>query len=93
MGKQMENTDFAKHVLRYVKNALPYELSGAGVFIARLDTGEGAARVALLISRPWNSTATVFYLDGWYRKYLNGAATAESAAAAIINDRRLYIAW
>lgn len=90
MSKHTDINGFARNVQRYVKKALPQEMEKAGVYVARLDTGEGAARVSLLVSRPWNSTMTVFYLDDWYRKYLKGAATTESVAATIINDRRLY---
>lgn len=90
MSRQMDINKFARNVQRYVKNGIPKEMKKAGVYVARLDTGDGAAHVGLLISRPWNGTATVFFLDGWYKQYSDGAATAESTAAAIINDRRIY---
>ena len=32
-----------------------------------------------------------FRLDGWHAKYRDGCASVEDAAAAIINDRRLYV--
>lgn len=86
----MDIKEFSEHVRKYVKEALPDELAEADVCVTNLDTGESTARVILLVIRPWNDTATGFYLDQWYANYSAGDATAESAAAAIINDRRLY---
>lgn len=90
MKETMGIWEFAGDVRRYVKEALPEELSGADVCVASLNTEDGNIHVALLVSRPWNGTATGFYLDGWYERYSGGIDTAESAAASIINDRRLY---
>ncbi len=90
MDNQMEIEEFAGHVLKIVKTALPQELQEARVCVTMLDIGDDAARMALLVCRPWDGTTTGFYLDDWHRQYLNETATIESAVAAIINDRRLY---
>lgn len=82
--------EFSEEVRRYVKEALPQELAGAEIRAASLDMWEDGARMALLVIRPWNGVTTGFCLDRWYKGYSDGEATAESAAAAIINDRRLY---
>ncbi len=81
---------FGEQVCYYVKEGLPSELEMAEVCTARLDMGDGDTRTALLVIRPWSGDATGFYLDGWYKKYYSGDMTVESAAASIINDRRLY---
>ncbi len=90
MKKLMDQKEFAEKIALYVRNALPEELAEADVRAASLDLWAGGARMALLVIRPWNDTVTGFCLDGWYRKYSEGSAEAEDAAAAIINDRRLY---
>ena len=90
MKKRMSKYEFAEKVAQYVKNALPEELSGAEVRIAEPDLWADGPHTSLLIIRPWNGTTTGFMLDKWYQKYMDGDAAAESAAAAIINNRRLY---
>lgn len=90
MKKRMSKYEFAEKVAQYVKNALPEELSGAEVRIAEPDLWADGPHTSLLIIRPWNGTTTGFMLDKWYQKYMNGDITAESAAAAVINNRRLY---
>ena len=82
--------EFGEQVCQYVKAGLPSELEMAEVCTARLDMGDGDTRTALLVIRPWSGEATGFYLDSWYISYVSGDMTVESAAAAIINDRRLY---
>lgn len=82
--------EFAENVCRYVKEALPDELSEAKVRATRLDIWDGNARMVLLVTRPQNGITTGFCLDRHYENYLDGTNTVESAAAAIINDRRLY---
>lgn len=82
----IKKEEFAERVRQYVKEALPPELKEAEVYAVRLDIGDGSTRMALLVIRPWDSSATGFCLDDWYA----GGMTVESAAAAIINDRRLY---
>ena len=84
--KTMDIKEFSERVCQYVKAALPFELKEAEVYVTRLDIGDGDTRTALLVVRPWDGSATGFCLDDQYA----GAATVESAAAAIINDRRLY---
>lgn len=89
--KTIKNLDeFAEDVCRYVKNALPEELSGTEVCTGYLKLWDGDARMVLLIIRPHNGVTTGFCLDRHYKNYSSGNTTAESAAAAIINDRRLY---
>lgn len=90
MKKRMNKNEFAEKVAQYVKNALPEELSGAEVRIAEPDLWADGPHTSLLIIRPWNGTTTGFMLDKWYQKYMDGDIAAESAAAAIINNRRLY---
>lgn len=88
--KKMSIKEFAERVCQYVKEALPHELEGTDVRGARLDMGDGDTRMVLLIIRPWNRIVTGFCLNDWYKDYAAGNAAVESAAAAIINDRRLY---
>ena len=90
MKKMMSIKEFGEQVCQYVKAGLPSELEMAEVCTARLDMGNGDTHMALLVIRPWSGEATGFYLDGWYIRYVSGDMTVESAAAAIINDRRLY---
>jgi hypothetical protein len=90
MEKMMSIREFGEDVCQYVKAGLPSELEAAEVFTARLDMGDGDTHIALLVIRPWNKETTGFYLDGWYIRYISGDITVESAAADIINDRRLY---
>lgn len=90
MEKMMSIREFGEKVCQYVKAGLPSELEMAEVCIVRLDMGDGDTRTALLITRSWSGYATGFCLDGWYKKYSSGNATVQSAAAAIINDRRIY---
>ncbi len=82
--------EFGEQVRCYVEAGLPSELEMAEVCTARLDMGDGDTHIALLVIRPWNKETTGFYLDGWYIRYISGDITVESAAADIINDRRLY---
>lgn len=86
----MSRYEFAEKVAQYVRNALPEELDGAEVRIAEPDLWADGPHTSLLVIRPWNGTATGFMLDKWYQKYMDGDTAAESAAAAVINDRRLY---
>lgn len=88
--EKMSAAKFDQQVCQYVRAALPHELEGTDVYAVRLNMGEGDAHMILLVIRPWNGNATGFCLDDWYQSYADGNATAESAAAAIINDRRLY---
>lgn len=90
MKKIMGLEEFTENVRQYVKNALPEELSEADVHTARLDIWNGNARMILMVTRPHNGVTTGFCLDRHYKNYSSGNATAESVAAAIINDRRLY---
>lgn len=90
MKKRMSKYEFAEKVAQYVKNALPKELGGAEVRIAEPDLWADGPHTSLLIIRPWNGTTTGFMLDKWYQKYMDGDIAAESAAAAVINNRRLY---
>ena len=90
MKKIMNQKEFAEKIALYVRNALPEELAEADVRTASLNLWSDGTRMALLVIRPWNGTVTGFCLDGWYRKYSDGNAAAEAAAASIINDRRLY---
>jgi len=90
MKKLMDQKEFAEKVVQYVRNALSEELSEAEVRAAGLDLWAGGARMALLLIRPWSDTAVGFRLDGWYQKYSDGNASVEDAAAAVINDSRLY---
>lgn len=88
--KLMSKKKFAERVCAYVKKALPHELAEAEVRTARLDLWTDHARIALLVIRPWDGITTGFCLEQQYEDYSNGRATVESAAAAIIGDRRLY---
>lgn len=91
MDKLTNQKQFAKTVAEYVQNALPSELSEAVVRVEMLNLWTDGARIVLLIIRPWNGITTGFCLDTWYQKYANGNAAPHDAAAAIINDRRLYV--
>lgn len=91
MDKLTNQKQFAKTVTAYVQNALPTELSEAVVRVERLNLWADGARMVLLIIRPWNGITTGVCLDTWYQKYANGNAAPHDAAAAIINDRRLYV--
>lgn len=90
MNETMSKEEFAEKVLRYVQEALPEELAEAQVRTTSLDLWADDARMALLVIRPWGGTTTGFCLDRWYQGYLDKKETAESTAAAVINDRRLY---
>lgn len=90
MSKIISTDEFTEQVRTRVKNALPEELSGADVRIESLNLWDGKARAVLLIIRPWSGVTTGFCLDSHIKSYYDGNATSESAAAAIINDRRLY---
>lgn len=90
MEKMMSIGEFGEKVCEFVKAGLPSELEMAEVCTARLDMGDGDTRTALLIIRPWSGEATGYCLDGWYKRYSDGDMTMESAAAAIVNDRRIY---
>lgn len=89
MNETINKEEFAENVCRYVRDALPEELSEATVCAASLDIWD-KPRMVLLIVRPQNGITTGFCLDKHYENYSNGNATVESTAAAIINDRRLY---
>lgn len=91
MKKIKNQKEFAEEIAQYVRNALPEELAETQVHAARLDLWAGRPCMALLLIRPWNNTTIGFRLDGWHQKYSDGNASVEDAAAAIINDRRLYI--
>ena len=91
MKKLMDQKEFAEKTAYYIRNALPEELADAIVHTALLNIWADGSHMTLLLTHPWNNTTTGFRLDGWFQKYLNGNATVESVAAAIINDRRLYV--
>lgn len=86
----MSIKEFGERVCQYVREALPHELEGTDVRIARLDMGDGVTHMVLLVIRPWNGIVTGFCLEDRYKRYASGTTAVESAAAAIINDRRLY---
>lgn len=86
----MSIKEFGERVCQYVRKALPHELEGTDVHIARLNMWDGVTYMALLIIHPWNGIVTGFCLNDWYKRYASGTTTVESAAAAIINNRRLY---
>lgn len=86
MKETMSMEEFAERVCQCVEEALPPELKEADVYATRLDIGHGDTRMVLLVIRPWNGIVTGFCLDDWYA----GDMTVGSAAASIINDRRLY---
>lgn len=90
MNGTMNKEKFAEKVLQYVKDALPEELAEAQVRTTSLDLWADDTRIVLLIIRPWDITTVGFCLDKWYQGYLDKKETAETAAAAVINDRRLY---
>ncbi len=90
MNGTMSKEEFAEKVLWYVKDALPEELAEVQIHTASLDLWADGARMVLLVIRPWDSTTTGFCLDKWYQRYLAKKETAETTAAAVINDRRLY---
>lgn len=90
MDRLMSIDEFAVQVHAIVKKALPEELSTAEVYTQKLKIWDGEARTVLLVIRPWDGTTTGFCLDKHYAAYHNGEETVESAAAIIINDRRLY---
>ncbi|MCM1235311.1 MAG: hypothetical protein NC489_34860 [Ruminococcus flavefaciens] len=90
MNETMSANEFTEQVRTLVKSALPEELSNADVRIEKLKLWDGGARTALLIMRPCNGVTTGFCLDRQIKSYYDGSMTAESAAASIINDRRLY---
>lgn len=90
MSKTNSKEQFAENVLQYVREALPKELAGIKIHTANLDLWDGDAQMVLLVIRPWSGTVTGFCMDRWYKAYLDGKETAETTAAAVINDRRLY---
>lgn len=90
MNGTMNKKEFTEKVLQYVKDALPEELAEAQVFTASLDLWADGARMVLLVIRPWDNTTIGFCLDKWYQRYLDKKETAETVAAVVINDRRLY---
>ena len=90
MDKLMNQKVFAETIVQYVKRALPEELVETNVRALELDLWADKLHMVLLLTRPWNNTTTGFVLDKWYQNYLNKTMTVETAAAAIINDRRLY---
>ena len=83
--------EFAEKTAAYVRNALPAELAGAQVRTASPDLWADGPHEVLLVIRPWINAAAGFRLDGWHAKYRDGSVSVEDAAAAIINDRRLYV--
>lgn len=87
MNNTMSKEAFAEKVCQYVKEALPEELAEAEVRTTSLDLWADSPHMVLLIIRPWDSATMGFCLDRWYQ---GKKETAETAAAAIINDRRLY---
>lgn len=91
MEKHMDLKEFAEKTAAYVRNALPAELAGAQVRTASPDLWADGPHEVLLVIRPWINYAAGFRLDGWHAKYRDGCASVEDAAAAIINDRRLYV--
>lgn len=90
MNGTMNKKEFTEKVLQYVKDALPEELAEAQVRTTSLDLWADDKRIVLLIIRPWDSTTAGFCIDRWYQGYLDKKETAETTAADIINDRRLY---
>lgn len=90
MNGTMNKKEFTEKVLQYVKDALPEELAEAQVCTTSLDLWADGARMVLLVIHPWDSTTVGFCLDKWYQGYLDKKETAETTAAAVINDRRLY---
>lgn len=90
MNTVLSINEFSEQVCNTVRKALPQELSEAEAHTSSLDIWAGGPRMAVLVSRPWNNTITGFCLDRHYKDYTEGSASVESAAAAIINDRRLY---
>lgn len=90
MNETWSKEEFAEKVSRYVKEALPEELVEAEVHTASLDLWADGPRMVLLVIRPWGCATTGFCLDRWYHGYLDKKETAETAAAAVINDSRLY---
>lgn len=90
MNGTMNKKEFAEKVCQYVKAALPEELAEVQIRTASLDLWADDTRMVLLIIRPWDSTTTGFCLDRWHQGYLDKKETAETTAAAIINDRKLY---
>lgn len=90
MNETLDKKEFAEKVLQYVKDALPEELAEAQVRTTSLDLWADDTRIVLLIIRPWDSTTAGFCIDRWYQGYLDKKETAETTAAAIINDKRLY---
>lgn len=91
MEKHMNLKEFAEKTAAYVRNALPAELAGAQVRTASPDLWADGPHEVLLVIRPWINAAAGFRLDGWHAKYMDGSVSVEDAAAAIINDRRLYV--
>ena len=90
MNETINKEEFAENVRKYVKEALPEELAETQVCTTCLDLWADSPHMVLLIIRPWDSTTTGFCLDRWYQGYLDKKETAETTAAAVINDRRLY---
>ncbi len=90
MNETISKEQFAEKVLQYVREALPEELAGVKIRSASVDLWDGGSRTVLLVIRPWTDIITGFCLDRWYRAYLDEKKTVENAAAAIINDSRLY---
>ncbi|MEY8335529.1 hypothetical protein AALB53_20905 [Lachnospiraceae bacterium 47-T17] len=90
MNEAMGKEQFAEKVLRYVREALPEELAEVRVRTVSMDLWEDGGQAVLLVIRPWSGTVTGFCMDRWYQAYLDRKETAETTAAAIINDRRLY---
>ena len=91
MEKHMDLKEFAEKTAAYVRNALPAELAGAQVRTASPDLWADGPHEVLLVIRPWINAHAGFRLDGWHAKYRDGSVSVEDAAAAIINDRRLYV--
>ena len=91
MKKHMDLKEFAEKTATYVRNALPAELADAQVRTASPDLWADGPHEVLLVIRPWINAAAGFRLDGWHAKYRDGSVSVEDAAAAIINDRRLYV--
>ncbi len=90
MSKTMSQEQFIEKVLQYVRKALPEELAEVKIRAVNLDLWDGDARMVLLVMRPWSGTVTGFCMDRWYKAYLDEKETAETTAAAVINERRLY---
>lgn len=90
MNEETRRKEFAEHVCQHVKEALPEELAGADVRAATLNLWADGPRTVLLVIRPWDGVTTGFCIDRYYNGGLDSRDTEVDAAAAIINDRRLY---